>query len=92
MIVRVVTPFIVPASVSLAFKLDLRLTMTAFETRETRAQSIARLDRAEAIYFQECAADNSTLAASALDTGAPVETTARLQRAAGFFASRQTVE
>ena len=60
--------------------------MTAFETRETLAASIARLNRTDAAYFQQRAANNSALAAYALDTGAPVETTARLQRASAYFA------
>lgn len=56
-----------------------------FERRETLAASIARLDRAEAEYFQERAADNAVLAAYAMGTGAPIETAARLQRASAFF-------
>jgi hypothetical protein len=54
--------------------------------RETLAASIARFDREEAVYFQARAADNSALAVYALGAGAPAETTARLQRAAAFFA------
>jgi hypothetical protein len=59
---------------------------TAFKGRKTLAASIARLDRADAEYFQQRAADNSASAAYALGADAPVETTARLQRAAAFFA------
>lgn len=60
---------------------------SSFNQRETLAQSIARLDAVEAIFFQQRAADNATLAAQALVTGAPVETAARLQRAAAYFAA-----
>jgi hypothetical protein len=56
-----------------------------FEARETLAQSIARLDRADAAYFQERAANNAVLAAYALNTGASAETTSELQRTAAFF-------
>ena len=64
-----------------------RATATAFKQRETLAASIAPFDREEAVYFQEGAADNSALAVFALGTGAPAETTARLQGATAFFAS-----
>jgi hypothetical protein len=60
--------------------------LSSFESRETLAASVARMDASEAIYFQERAADNAALAAYALDMGAPAETAARLQRAAAFFA------
>jgi hypothetical protein len=60
---------------------------TASEHRETLSVSVARLNRADAEYFQQRAADNSTLAAYALGVGAPVETTASLQRASAYFAN-----
>jgi hypothetical protein len=64
----------------------MNVMATTFERHETLAASIARLNRADGEYFAQRAADASTLAAYALDTRAPVETTARLQRAAAFFA------
>jgi hypothetical protein len=60
---------------------------SSFDSCETLGASIARLNRQEAIYFQQRAANNSALAAYALDRGAPVETTARLQRASAYFAN-----
>jgi hypothetical protein len=53
---------------------------------ETLAQSIARLYRADAIYFQTRAADNAALAAYGLEAGARSHA-AKFQRAAAFFAA-----
>ena len=61
--------------------------MTPFDTRETLAQSVARLYRADAIYFQQRAANNAALAVYALDTGA-LDRACDFQRAAAYFAAQ----
>jgi len=58
----------------------------AFDRRETLAASIVRLDRAEAVYFQQRAANNATLATLAFDAG-DIRRAATFQRAAAYFAA-----
>jgi hypothetical protein len=60
--------------------------ITAFDRRETLAASIARMDRLEAGYFQERAANNTTLATLAFEAG-DMGRAATFQRAAAYFAA-----
>ena len=53
---------------------------------ETLAASIGRLDRADAIYWQQRAKDNAALAAYALHIGA-LSQAAEFQRATSYFAA-----
>jgi hypothetical protein len=64
----------------------MNMMTSAFDQRESLEASIARLYRAEAIYYQQRAADNSALAAFALVSRAFPEASA-FQRAAAYFAA-----
>ena len=59
---------------------------SAFDRGETLTASITRLDRADAIYWQQRAKDNATLAAYALDIRA-LTRAAEFQRTASYFAA-----
>jgi hypothetical protein len=62
-------------------------TFSPFDRRETLAASIARLNRQEAIFFQEHAAEISALAVYARDTAEPAETVVIFQCASAYFAN-----